>query len=239
MKTKLVLIAAVFAALISSAQTNEPIVQVKFYSDPNATNQIIFLQKGPVRSIRGVVKGTFPQSGRILVSTMLPSKYENGFPIFDENGYQKWEESGNQIILANYPALEILTTGQTIDFAARKIGTIRGLKSDGTDSSRVLELWEYYTPPQPTPEQIAAVKEAARLKTERERQKYLLGETNAVRWLLSQATNGDSSAQCDLGEHYLAGLGCETNREQGIYWLQQAAAQGYVEASNKLTTLQK
>jgi len=94
-----------------------------------------------------------------------------------------------------------------------------------------------YTPPQPTPEQIAAVREASRIKSEREHQKYLQGQTNAVHWLLPQATNGYASAQYSLGEHYLAGLGCETNRDLAIQWLQKAADGGSVEASNKLSQL--
>ncbi|MGO9477573.1 MAG: hypothetical protein ACLQAH_08740 [Limisphaerales bacterium] len=38
---------------------------------------------------------------------------------------------------------------------------------------------------------------------------------------------------------YLNGQGCETNREQAIYWLTQAANQGDQEASNKLANLRK
>ncbi len=45
--------------------------------------------------------------------------------------------------------------------------------------------------------------------------------------------------QCDLGEHYLAGQGCETNREKAIYWLTKSANQGNLEASNKLAEIQK
>jgi len=62
-------------------------------------------------------------------------------------------------------------------------------------------------------------------------------QINAVIWLKSQATNGNASAQCGLGEHCLAGLGCETNREQAIYWFRQAAHQGDIEASSKLASL--
>jgi TPR repeat protein len=54
-----------------------------------------------------------------------------------------------------------------------------------------------------------------------------------------QATNGNASAQCSLGLDYLSGQGCETNREQAIYWLQKAAEQDNLEASNKLVSLQK
>lgn len=229
MKIILPILSIISAALVSSAQTNEPVVQVKFYSDPNATNKITFLEKGPIQTIWAVVEETFPNSGHILMTRMIP--------IVDEYGNQLRREPGNEIVLANYPALEILTTGREISLDAQQVGTIRGIKRDGADSSKVLELWEYCTPPQPTPEQIAAVREAARIKSERQRQKYLQGQTNAVRFLQSEATNESASAQCDLGIHYLTGLGCETNREQAIYWLQKSAAQGNLEASNKLATL--
>ena len=79
-------------------------------------------------------------------------------------------------------------------------------------------------------QQTAALKQAAR-------QKMLQGQTNAVHWLFSQATNGDVFAQCSLGEHYLAGLGCETNRDLAIQWLRKAADGGSMEASNKLAQL--
>lgn len=49
------------------------------------------------------------------------------------------------------------------------------------------------------------------------------GQVAAVKWLQPQATNGDTSAQCSLGIHYLNGQGCETNRELGIYWLKEQA----------------
>jgi TPR repeat protein len=91
--------------------------------------------------------------------------------------------------------------------------------------------------PPPTAAQIAAAQEAARITAARDKQRALENETNAVRWLQTQVTNGSASAQCSLGLHYLKGQGCETNREQAIYWLAQAANQGDIEASNKLATL--
>lgn len=94
-----------------------------------------------------------------------------------------------------------------------------------------------------TPEQIKAAQdaeqEAAQIAAQAEKQKQFLIQSNAVVWLKSQATNGSASAQCSLGLHYLNGQGCETNREQAIYWLIQAANQGDQEAANKLTRLQK
>jgi S1-C subfamily serine protease len=90
-----------------------------------------------------------------------------------------------------------------------------------------------------TPEEIAAAAAAKELAAQREQQKIYLSQSNAIRWLQLQASNGDASAQCSLGLHYLNGLGCETNPKQAIYWLQKAAEQGNLEASNKLVRLKK
>lgn len=62
-------------------------------------------------------------------------------------------------------------------------------------------------------------------------------DAKVVTWLLSQATNGDSSAQCSLGLHYLNGQGVETNKALAVEWLKKAADQGDTEASNKLEQL--
>ena len=90
-----------------------------------------------------------------------------------------------------------------------------------------------------TPEEIKAAQAAAQARAIVDKKRALQGQINAVRWLQPQATNGDASAQCSLGLHYLNGQGCETNREQAIYWLQKAAEQGNLEASNKLVSLPK
>lgn len=105
-----------------------------------------------------------------------------------------------------------------------------------------LQLWDCgkpYVPPPPTPAQIKAAQDAAKIAAQLEKQKEFLAESNAVVWLQSQATNGDAGSQCSLGEHYLTGLGCETNRTQAVYWLTQAANHGDLEASNKLVEIQK
>ena len=44
-----------------------------------------------------------------------------------------------------------------------------------------------------------------------EQAKFYAAQARAVLWLQTQATNGDASAQCSLGLHYLNGQGCETN----------------------------
>ncbi len=122
---------------------------------------------------------------------------------------------------------------QEISIRAINTGTIK-------IAGQVLEEWDAgkpYVPPPPTPEQIKAAQEAAATRAAEEKKRALQGQINAVRWLQSQATNGDTYAQCSLGEHYLNGQGCETNRDLGIQWLQKAADGGSMEASNKLLQL--
>lgn len=145
------------------------------------------------------------------------------------------------ILVVNYPT-DGIAQGQNLSLKATQIGTTNFL---GT----TIELWDAGIKPI-TPEQLQEMKdEEIRFQSNLQKQKmivaemthrnFLLGQSNAVRWLQPQATNGDASAQCSLGEHYLNGLGCETNLTQGIYWLTQAANQGDLEASNKLNSLKK
>jgi hypothetical protein len=117
--------------------------------------------------------------------------------------------------------------------------SVRAMMIEGGDTS---ELWDYgklYVLPPLTPEQIKAAQEAANARAIANKKKAEQGQVNAVRWLQPQATNGNASAQCRLGSHYLNGQGCETNREQAIYWLKKAADQGDAEASTVLRRLQK
>lgn len=53
----------------------------------------------------------------------------------------------------------------------------------------------------------------------------------------TMATNGDAGSQYNLGIRYLKGMGCETNQEMAVYWIKKSAAQGYLDASNKLISL--
>ncbi|MGD1090057.1 MAG: hypothetical protein ABR955_15240 [Verrucomicrobiota bacterium] len=126
------------------------------------------------------------------------------------------------------------TAGKEVQAWAMRVGTYNW-------GDIPLQLWDCgkpYIPPPPTPAQIKAAQDAAKIAELREKQKEFLAESNAVVWLQSQATNGDAGAQCSLGEHYLTGLGCETNRTKAVYWLTQAANQGDLEASNKLAEIQ-
>lgn len=54
---------------------------------------------------------------------------------------------------------------------------------------------------------------------------------------LSLSSNGVAFAQHALGLRYLTGDGVATNKEQGVLWLEKAAAQGYKDAVEKLKEL--
>jgi hypothetical protein len=146
--------------------------------------------------------------------------------------------NGRVIIVQKFPGMERLANGQSLVFPAQKIGTLRAALSDGTAvAGQVLELWEYYLPPAPTPEEIAAAKAQKEMAAQKAAARAYRVQSNVVRWLQPQATNGSASAQYSLGVHYLNGQGCATNREQAVYWLQKASAQGSFEASNILARL--
>ena len=74
---------------------------------------------------------------------------------------------------------------------------------------------------------------------QKSKEKNYQAQANAIHFLQPQATNGDASAQCELGLHFLNGQGCEINQEQGVYWLQKAAAHGDLRASKKLDQLKQ
>jgi len=150
-----------------------------------------------------------------------------------------------EVLVVNYPTRGI-AEGEKLDIYAVQVGTTNF-------SGKTIELWDAGL----TPEKIEQMKEEEakaqaleakaqalieKQKAEAEkaaRAKVYAAQARAVILLQSQATNGSASAQCSLGLRYLNGQGCETNREQAIYWLTQAANQGDQEASNKLASLQK
>ena len=136
--------------------------------------------------------------------------------------------------LKNYPKEAV--ADKHIEVAAVKSGVYNWRETP-------LQLWDYgilLTPEEEKQKRDDA--EAAQMKIQQQRievarMKAFIANSNAVVRLQLQATNGAAWAQCSLGLHYLKGEGCETNREQAIYWLQKAALQGDLEASNKLSGL--
>ncbi len=65
-----------------------------------------------------------------------------------------------------------------------------------------------------------------------------VSDKRLMTWLYSQATNGDASAQCSLGEHYLTGDTGETNKTFAIEWLKASSQSGNIEASNRLNSIE-
>ncbi len=172
----------------------------------------------------------------ILLESSGERMISNNFDGSEQPDY----DSHEPILLKNYPNQEDVLDGQIMNFLAIRSGSFQYVSAD--NSMHTIAAYDYgkpYVAPPPTPEQIKFAQDAALKRAESSRQNYLTGETNTVRWLLSQATNGVASVQCDLGEHYISGLGCETNLTLGIYWLTQAANQGSLEASNKIAVIQR
>ena len=168
---------------------------------------------------------------------------------FNRYGTQtsSYESYGQAFVLRNYRSNVALAPGMYIgyvkamlappvtiitgerDIAAR--ANYNGSTGNGS-ASAVVTGSEYdavtydvgtpYYPPQPTltPEQIAARKMAA--------------DSNVVAFLKIQATNGIADEQCELGERYIKGDGVDQDNITGQMWLEKAALQGNIEASNDL-----
>ena len=75
--------------------------------------------------------------------------------------------------------------------------------------------------------------------------KYYFGDgveqdyAKADRYLVKAAAGGNDSAQYVLGCNYLEGYGCVQNREKGMYWIKQSAAQGNEYAIQKLQEIEQ
>jgi len=143
-------------------------------------------------------------------------------------------EYGNPLFLTNYPGYKELTDNTTIQFLALKTGVYKYTDTEG--ASRNIPFYDCGTPyiaKALTPDQLSSIN----AKRAADKRKAEQAQEKTFRLLESRATNGDASAQFSLGIHYLSGYGCETNRETGLYWLQKAAEQGSVDASNKQESL--
>jgi hypothetical protein len=237
MKTKIILLWAMLAAICTSAQTDFREVNGQLYN--SSFSKLWKIQTGKILEVQtnGVVLQTFTNHNvyqNVFVEGRggTPGSYGSTSDHYEKRLMSSDLVPEKRIFINNY---HIGAVDQEISVPAMKTGTIQ---IGGT----MFEEWDcgtsYITPP-PTPEQIKAAQEAAEARAIADKKKTEQGQVNAVRWLQSQATNGDASAQYSLGLHYLNGEGCETNREQATYWLQKSAAQGYIEASNKLANLQK
>ena len=202
-----------------------------------------FIPRHPWRVLNGITNYVKLQGvefcGKVVDITPNGVRIEGQYGTLCSTGYYPADYSYNDFFVANYP-FEVVD-GQIISseehLMAWYVGTYTYTTVNG--SSRTIRKLDYGIPCGPAPEFVQEQIEAARAKAILDKEKWEQGQINAVKWLQSQATNGDAGAQCSLGGHYLNGQGCETNREQAIFWLQKSAAQGDIEASNKLASLQK
>lgn len=233
MKTKIILLGVLVVYSIH-AQSGPIYKQFgNMVIDVNKPNKLSYLN-GKINSVRdGIVTLDIYKS----TYHVLPAQGNAGIGAYSasSSGYSV-KEFDRTVALTNFPNINDATVDQQIRIKALRMGTFK------VSDSSPIEFYDCgtpYVPPPPTPEQIKAAQDAAQARAIENKKRAEQGQINTVRWLQSQATNGDASAKCSLGLHYLNGQGCETNREQAIYWLTQAANQGDLEASNKLAQLQK
>jgi hypothetical protein len=223
MKTKIILLGVLVVYSIH-AQTNQP-------------SEIHRIEFGKTENINCEIVRVYPKYIAVMVND--PNYHLN----FTPSG--PISEDGKILIIENYGNMDQAAQGQVIHLHIKQIGTIKSTSGD----AKVFELWHCITWQDEQEEEKDAAKRMAdnqamidkqkENQTKAEQAKIYALQAKAINWLKPQATNGSASAQCSLGLHYLNGQGCETNREQAIYWLTQAANQGDQEASNKLASLQK
>lgn len=212
MKSRLILFLFFLPALILLAQSTQKTVNV------NGTVNAV---------IGGVVILDIYQTAH------YPGQSYGSAGAYASGGGYNQQEYDHSVAVTNYPDVKNATISKYIFTKAVRVGVFQ------TDQGPI-ELYDCgrpYDPPPLTAAQIHANQQAAQIHAIASKKNSEQAQINAVHWLQSQATNGDASAQCDLGKHYLSGIGCETNRSQGIFWLTQAANQGDLEASNKLVNL--
>src|SRR6267378_1536396 len=128
MKARLILIFIFFAVFAVRSQTNVPVLQVKFYSDPNRTNRVhIFPTPMDARWIACSVVGVF-KSGRMQLMIQGEADPENG----------------KLIILDGYPTVSAMAIDDVIKVYAHQTGTITGVNQDGSDMNGLVRpFWEY------------------------------------------------------------------------------------------------
>ncbi|HZL13642.1 MAG TPA: hypothetical protein VFC85_05815 [Verrucomicrobiae bacterium] len=257
MKTTLILLGVLVIAVASFAQPLEapkhywqqPAPWFKFNSttrkfyDPNGEIRD-FIPDDPWRTFLGWTNNVKTNGvefcGKVMDVTKDGIRVEGEFGELFQTSYNPDDFEYHDFFVANYPFTTI--NDEIISGSKHKMAYRAGTYTYSTvnGGSRTILKLDYGIPcdaPIPTSEQIAADKAKKQFDKQKAAEKIFLVQSNAVRWLQSEATNGSVSAQGSLGEHYLNGLGCETNREQGIYWLNQAANQGDMEASNRLSKL--
>ena len=237
MKTKLILLGVLYALMVKShAQTRNEIEQ-----GITAQN---FIPRDPWRVLNGrtnYIKINGREfCGKVVDVTSDGIRIEGEFDELFAASYRGdifKDAKYPDFFVANYPfsVINDQIIKETDHQMAWSVGTYTYSTVNG--GSRTIKKLDYGIPCDPPAELIQKQNEAAKAKMIAIKKKALEGQTNVVHWLLSQATNGSASTQYSLGLHYLNGQGCETNKEQAIFWLQKAAAQGDLQASNKLSAL--
>jgi Sel1 repeat len=235
MKIKLFLLGVLFVAQISCAQTA---LESSGFGSPNGFQPKPYV---PPMSFEQAKTQFF--NGHMLRRVNGKIYDATSWELFRGNVYEKLDDivfierktiygdSTFYVAVTNYP--NDVLADQNVLVVAKRVG----IYDMGGRPIEYYDCGTPYIPPPPTAAQIKAEQDAAKISTMREKQKQFLIESNVVIWLQSQVTNGDAESECDLGEHYLTGSGCETNRTKAVYWLTKAANQGDLEASNKLSNL--
>jgi len=217
----------------ASRQRSAAIAQAKAMND--------FIPRDPWRAMSGktnYIKADGVEfCGKVMDVTKDGVRIEGAYGDLFGTSYIPSMYSYDDFFVANFP-FEVVNDQvipQSEHLMAWYVGTYTYSTVNG--SSRTIKKLNYGIPCDPPAELIKQQQEAAAARALAEKKKADQGQVNAVHWLQTQATNGSASAQCSLGIHYLNGQGCETNREQAIYWLKKAAEQGDTEASQKLAGL--
>jgi TPR repeat protein len=203
MKTFLVGVVT-FLVVNSFSQTNIPVIAVKQFRAAASCKVNLGLAENP-RTHTGIVLAVY--SNRFMFEIDEPTH-----PSVDRM----------DIIVQNYPHMEELAVDQRITLLMQKVGTIQGLNEDGTLAvGEVLELWDFYAPPIPTSEQIAAA-QAAQDKT----------KADSKARAIAQKKLGDGR-----GERYRDGDGVEKDLTKARDCLQKASAAGSPTAKDELFKL--
>lgn len=230
-------------------QTFDPAILAKAQADESARESAVekdqfeknFIPENPWREVNGetnYIKINGQEfCGKVVDVTKDGVRIDGEWGDFDNTGYFPNSYDYKDFFVANYPF--DVVTDHIIESnehqMARYVGTYTYSTVNG--GSRTIQKLDYGTPCEPPAELVKQKIEAKLAADVIVKKRADEAQVKVITWLQTQATNGSASAQCSLGEHYLTGQGCETNVEQGVYWLNKAAQQGSVEASNRLSTL--
>lgn len=202
-----------------------------------------FVPLNPWRAINGATNYVKVHGvefcGKVVDVTKDGVRIDGEFANLFEANYSPSLYEYHDFFVANYPfdVVNDHVISESEHQMAWYVGTYTYSTVNG--GSRTIKKLDYGIPCGIPPELIKQQIEAAKVRAELIKKKTEQGKINAFKWLQTQVTNGYPSDQYSLGLHYLKGEGCETNQDQGIYWLKKAAEQGSLEASNKLEQLKQ